>query len=88
VINNNLIATTIVLEYSFYLLQKVEQKSSKIAQLVASEYVASQTPLAIKKAVKELLHQHHDEDGGDEQLCKMIIDGILQNRMCESPLAS
>jgi hypothetical protein len=69
-------------------LQNVEKQSAKIAQLVASEYVKSQTPLAIKKAVKDLLHQYHDEDGGDEQLCKMIIDGILQNRMCESPLTS
>jgi hypothetical protein len=56
--------------------------------LSASEYVASQTPLAIKEAVDELLHQHHDEDGGDEQLCKMIIDKILQTRICESPLTS
>jgi hypothetical protein len=59
-----------------------------IAELVASEYVASQTPLVIQKAVEELLHQHHHEDGGDEKLCKMVIDGILHNRMCKSPLAS
>jgi hypothetical protein len=69
-------------------LQKVEHKSAKIAELVASEYVASQTPLVVAQAVGELLHQHHHEDGGDEKLCKMIIDGTLHNRMCKSPLAS
>jgi hypothetical protein len=70
-------------------LQKVEQSSTKIAELVASEYAASQTPLAIKEAVEELLHQHHHEDDhqGDDQLCRMIIYKILQWRMCESPLA-
>jgi hypothetical protein len=68
-------------------LQKVEQSSTKIAELVASEYVTSQTPVAIKQAVEELLHQHHDEHGGDEKLCEMIIDEILKKRMCESPLA-
>jgi hypothetical protein len=69
-------------------LQKVEHALVRIAELVASEYVTSQTPLVIKKAVEELLHQHHHEDGGDEKLCKMIIDGALHNHMCESPLAS
>jgi hypothetical protein len=69
-------------------LQKVEHALAKISELVASEYVASQTLLAIKKAVEELIHQHHHEDGGDEKLCKMIIDGALHNHMCESPLAS
>jgi hypothetical protein len=83
-----LIATIIALEYSFFSLQKGAQQSARIAELSASEYVASQTPLAIKEAVEDILHQHHDEDGGDEQLCKMIIDKILQMRMCESPLTS
>jgi hypothetical protein len=69
-------------------LQKVEHALAKIAELVASEYIASESPLAIKKAVGELLHQHHHEGGGDEKLCKMILDGTLHNRMCESPLAS
>jgi hypothetical protein len=66
-------------------LQKVEHELAKIAEVVASEYVASQTPLVVKQVVEELLHQHHDEDGGNEKLCKMIIDGTLHNRMCESP---
>jgi hypothetical protein len=70
-------------------LQKVEHASAKIAEIVASEYVASERPLAINKAVGELLHPHHYEHGGDElKLCKMIIDGTLHNCMCESPLAS
>jgi hypothetical protein len=56
--------------------------------LVVSEYVASQTPLAIEEAVEELLHQYHDEHGEYERLCQMIIDRILQMRMCESPLTS
>jgi hypothetical protein len=84
-----LIATIIVLEYSFFSLQKGGQKLANIAELVVSEYVASQTPLAIKEAVENLLHQCHEEDGGDEKLCQMIIDRILQMRMCEcSPLIS
>jgi hypothetical protein len=69
-------------------LQKVEHKSAKIAELVASEYVASQTSLVITQAVEELLHQHHHEDRGDDKLYNMIVDGTLHNRMCESPLAS
>ena len=59
-----------------------------ISKLVVSEFVASQSPLSIKEAVKELLHQYYDEHGGDEMLCRMIIDKILQMRMCESPLTS
>jgi hypothetical protein len=69
-------------------LQKLEHELAKIAELVASEFVASQTPLIIKKAVEELLHQHYHEHGGDEELCKMITDGTLHNCMCESPLSS
>jgi hypothetical protein len=84
-----LLATIIVLEYSFFSLQKGGQTLAKIAEMVVSEYVASQTPLAIKEAVEKLLHQCHEEDGGDEKLCQMIIDRILQMRMCEcSPLTS
>jgi hypothetical protein len=82
-----IVATTTVLEYSFFPLQKIEHELAKIAELVASEYVASQTPLIIKKTVEELLHQHHHQHGGDDKLCEMIIDGALHNRMCESPLA-
>jgi hypothetical protein len=85
---SNLIATIIVLEYSFFPLQEGAQQSARIAELSASEYVTSRTPLAIKEAVEDILHQHHYEDGGDEQLCKMTIDKILQMRMCESPLTS
>jgi hypothetical protein len=55
-----------------------------LAEVVVSEYVGSQTPLAIKNAVEQLLCQHYDEDGGDEELSKMIIEKILQKRMCES----
>jgi hypothetical protein len=59
-----------------------------IAKLVVSEYITSQTPLAVKEAVEKLLQQCHEEDGGDEKLCQMIIDRILQMRMCEFPLTS
>jgi hypothetical protein len=59
-----------------------------IAKLVISEYVTSQTPLAVKEAVETLLHQYHEEDGGDEKLYQLIIDRILQMCMCESPLTS
>jgi hypothetical protein len=62
--------------------------SDTIAQLVVSQYVTSQISLAVKEAVEKLLHQCHEEDGGDEKLCQIIIDRILQMRMCESPLTS
>jgi len=75
------IATTLVLEYSFCLLQKSGKTSAKIAKLVASEYVTSQTPLTIKKVVEQLPYQYHDEDGWDQELCKMIVDRILQMRI-------
>jgi hypothetical protein len=68
-------------------MQMVEHKSAKIVELVASEYAASRTPLVVAQAVGELLYQHTLEGGGDEKLCKMIIDGTLHNRMCKSPLA-
>jgi hypothetical protein len=86
IILNSFIATIIVLEFSFFSLQQGEQKSAKVAELVASEYVLSQSSIIIKKDVEELLHQYNDEDRGDEKLCEMIIDMILQKRICESPL--
>jgi hypothetical protein len=81
-----LIATIIVLEYSFFSFQKGGQKSAKIADLVVSEYIASQIPFAITNAIEEFLHHSHDEDGVDEHLGKMIIHTIFQERMCESPM--
>jgi hypothetical protein len=86
-IHTSLVAATIVLEYSFFLLQKGQQQPAKILELAASQYVESGTPSIIKGIVDELLHQHHSEShdleygGGDEMLCKMIIDIILQERM-------
>jgi hypothetical protein len=59
-----------------------------IAKLVVSQYVTSQTPLAVTEAVEKILHHCYEEDGGDEKMCQMIIDRILQMRMCESPLTS
>jgi hypothetical protein len=88
-IHTSLVAATIVLEYSFFLLQKGQQQPAKILELAASQYVESGTPSIIKGTVDELLlYQHHSKsydleyDGGDEKLCKMIIDIILQRRMC------
>jgi hypothetical protein len=69
-------------------LERVEHALAQIAELVASEYVSSQTPLVIKQAVEKLLYQHHHQHEGDEKLCKMIIDEALHNRMCEFTLAS
>jgi hypothetical protein len=56
-------------------------------ELAASQYVESETASIIKGIVDEL-HQHHSESrdleygGGDEKLCKMIRDIILQGHMC------
>jgi hypothetical protein len=45
--------------------------------------MTSQTQAAVKKAVKEVLHE---DDIGDEKLSKMIIDIILKNSMCVSAI--
>ena len=79
VINRSLPATILILEYSFFLLEQGTQESAKILELAAAEYERSGTPAAVQKAVKDVLGQDHADD---EELCKMIIDIILQNRMC------
>jgi hypothetical protein len=79
VINRSLLATILILEYSFFLSQQGTQKSAKTLELAAAEYKTSGTPAAVQKAVKDVLSQY---GGDDEKLCKMIIDIILQNRMC------
>ena len=71
---------TLILEYSFFLSQQGKwQKSAKTLELAAAEYKTSGTPAAVQKAVKDILSQ---DDGDDKKLCKMVIDFILQNRMC------
>ena len=71
---------TLILEYSFFLSQQGKwQKSANTLELAAAEYKTSGTPAAVQKAVKDVLSQ---DDGDDEKLCKMVIDVILQNRMC------
>ncbi|OAX38716.1 hypothetical protein K503DRAFT_770173 [Rhizopogon vinicolor AM-OR11-026] len=73
------IATTLILEYSFFLSQQSNwHESAKTLKLAAAEYNASGTPAAVLKAVKDVLSQ---DDGDDEKLCKMIIDIILRNRL-------
>jgi hypothetical protein len=75
-----LLATTIILEHSFTLLQQSEQNLGETLALAASEYMTSQTQATVEEAVKEVLHT---DDGGDDKLSKMIIDIILKNCMCE-----
>jgi hypothetical protein len=50
----------------------------KTLALIAGEYMASQTQVAVEEAVNEVLHQDDQED----DLSKMIIDIILKNCMC------
>jgi hypothetical protein len=78
--NRSLLATTIILEHSFTLLQQGEQDSGKTLALAASEYMTSQTQANVEEAVKEVLHT---DDRGNDKLSNMIIDIILQNCMCE-----
>jgi hypothetical protein len=63
------------------LLQQGENDLGKTLALAASEYMTSQTQVAVEEAVKEVLH---NDDGQDDKLSKMIIDIILKNCMpCE-----
>ncbi|OAX33745.1 hypothetical protein K503DRAFT_775263 [Rhizopogon vinicolor AM-OR11-026] len=71
------IATILVLEYSFFLSEQGTQESAKIIESAAAEYQRSGTPAAVQEAVKDVLSQGH----AHEELCKMIIDIILRNRM-------
>jgi len=80
VINRSLLATILILEYSFFVSQQGTQKSVKALELAAAEYKKSGTPAAVQKAVKDVLSQY---GGDDKKLCKMLIDVILQHRiMC------
>jgi hypothetical protein len=80
-----LLATTIILEHSFTLLQQGEQNLEKTLAQAAGEYMTSQTLEAtVEEAVKEVLHT---DDGGDDKLSKIIIDIILKNCMCECYLS-
>jgi hypothetical protein len=79
-----LLATTIILEHSFTLLQQGEQDLGETLALAASEYMTSQTQATVEEAVKEVLHT---DDGGDDNLSKVIIDIILKNCMCECYLS-
>jgi len=80
VVNRRFPATTLILEYSFFLLQQDKsQEPAKSLELAAAEYETSGTPGAVQKAAQDFLSR---DDGDDEKLCKMIMDIILQNRMC------
>jgi len=84
VINRSLLAIILILEYSFFLSQQGNQESGKITELAAAEYTKTKTATVVEKAVKDILRQ---DDGDDDKLCDMIIDIILQNRMCEPHLS-
>jgi hypothetical protein len=79
-----LLATTIILEHSFTLLQQGEQDLGETLALAAGEYMTSQTQATVEEAVKDVFHT---DDGGDDKLSKMIIDIILKNCMCECYLS-
>jgi hypothetical protein len=67
------------------LLQQGENDLGKTLALAASEYMTSQTQVAVEEAVKEVLH---NDDEGDDKLSKMIIEVILKNCMpCECYLS-
>ena len=78
--NKKLLALIIILEYSFFLLQKDKQKPKHILDVATTKYKTSQTRVAVEKAVKEVLRQ---DDGNDQKLSDMVIDIILRNCMCE-----
>jgi len=84
VINRSLPATILILEYSFFLSEQGTQELVNILELATAEYESSGTSAAVQKAAKDILSQDH---GGHKELCKMITDFILQNRMCECHLS-
>jgi len=86
VINRSLLAIILILEYHFFLSQHGNQKSEKIMELASAEYTKTKTAEVVEKAVKDILCQ--DDARDEDKLCCMIIDIILQNRMCESHLSS
>jgi len=67
------------LEYSFFLSEQGTHEPAKIIELTAAEYARSGTQAAVQKALEDDLSQDHADD---KELCKMIIDIILRNRMC------
>ena len=81
VIHGSLLAIILILEYHFFLSQQGNQELEKIMELATAEYTKTKTAAVVEKAVKDILHQ---DDGDEDKLCKMIIDLILQNCMCES----
>ena len=83
VINRSLPATILILEYSFFLSEQGTQEPAKIMELATAEYERSGTPAAVQKAMRDVLSQYHADD---EELCKIIIDIILRNRMCKCHL--
>ncbi|OAX37366.1 hypothetical protein K503DRAFT_771555 [Rhizopogon vinicolor AM-OR11-026] len=72
------ITTILILDYSFFLSQQGTQGSANTLQLAAAEYGRSGTSTAVQKAVEDVLSQDH---GDEKELCKMILDITLQNRM-------
>jgi len=74
---------TIILDHSFFLLQQGKDDKTQILKLAAGKYMSSHTPAAVQEAIEEVLHEHYD-DTDEAMLCKIIMDIILQNRMCES----
>jgi hypothetical protein len=79
VINRSLTAIILFLEYSFFLSEQHTHEPAKVIELTAAEYERSGTRAAVQKAVEDVLGQDHADD---KELCKMIIDIVLQNRMC------
>jgi hypothetical protein len=72
------------IEHLFFLLQQGKSDdTAQILKLAAGKYMSSHTPAAVQEAVEEVLHEHrHDID--EAMLCKIIMDIILQNHICES----
>jgi hypothetical protein len=79
VINRSLPAIILFLEYSFFLSEQGMHEPAKVIELTSAEYERSGTRAAVQKAMKDVLSQDHADD---KELCNMIIDIILRNRMC------
>lgn len=70
----------LVFEYSYFLLQNNDSTIRNVLDLAVEEYQKSGTQATILDALQHAI----DRNGGDhDTLQKVILDVILNNRMCK-----
>ena len=69
----------LVFEYSYFLLQKNDD-AKNVLDLSVKEYQSSGTQATVLKALQHAINEHENEH---DALMQVIIDIILNNRMCK-----